>query len=141
LCQGFFRGPFQAVCAAWPLRIWLALLQSKGDPIIATHWNAFMPKITVTVPHHYDPQLVIAKATQAIENSARDFQASDLKIETVGNTATFGFRSLAFRITGKLEARPEDVLVEVDLPLLAMAFKDMAEEAIRDNLERAIAGK
>lgn len=100
-----------------------------------------MPKISVTVPHNRDPQEVIAKAAASIEDSARDFQATDVKVETVGNTANFSFRSLAFVISGKLEARPKDVLVEVELPMLAMAFKDMAEEAIRENLEKALATK
>lgn len=100
-----------------------------------------MPKISVTVPHNHQPEDVIAKAAQSIEDSARDFQATDIRVETVGNVATFSFRSLAFVISGKLEACPKDVLVEVELPLLAMAFKDMAEEAIRENLEKALSVK
>jgi hypothetical protein len=100
-----------------------------------------MPKISVTVPHSHDPEEVIAQAAKSIEDSAYDFQATDIKVETIGNTANFSFRSLAFVISGKLEARPKDVLVEVELPLLAMAFKDMAEEAIRENLQKALSVK
>jgi hypothetical protein len=98
-----------------------------------------MPKVTVRVPHQLDPAAALARIRPALEKTVTDFQGHDLAIEESGNASQFTFKSMAFTIKGRTEATPSDVLVEVDLPIAAMMFKDKAERAITKNVARALA--
>lgn len=97
-----------------------------------------MPQIRVSVPHGLDPQAAFARLKPALEKLATDFQGQDLQIETTETTATFSFKSLGFAIKGQAEARPSEVVVNVDLPFAAMMFKDKAQQAIEKNVRRAL---
>jgi hypothetical protein len=98
-----------------------------------------MPKITVKVPHEGDPKETFGKIRGALEKTVTDFQGADLQLSEGETTANFKFRSMAFTITGRAEATPKEVLVEVDLPFAALMFKDLAERAITKNVTRALA--
>jgi hypothetical protein len=98
-----------------------------------------MPKITIRVPHQLDPAAAFAKIQPALEKTVNDFQGHDLAIDGGGTSATFTFKSMAFTIKGRTEAKPGEVMVEVDLPIAAMMFKDKAERAITKNVTRALA--
>src|SRR5262245_33687477 len=97
-----------------------------------------MPKITVKVPHEGDPQETFGKIRGALEKTVKDFQGVDLELSPGYTRANFKFRSMAFTITGRAEATPKEVLVEVDLPFAALMFKDLAEKAISKNVTRAL---
>ena len=103
--------------------------------------NHSMPKINVKLPHNLDPRDVIAKAGPAMEKMVNDFQGSGLQLTSSETRLEFSFRSMAFTIKGTAEALPTELLIDVDLPLAAMLFKDMAEAAIRKNVQRALDGK
>jgi putative polyhydroxyalkanoic acid system protein len=99
-----------------------------------------MPKVTVRVPHALDPAAAFAKIQPALEKTVSDFQGHDLA-QTGGDTSSsFSFKSMAFTIQGRAEAKPGEVIVEVELPFAAMMFKDKAERAITKNLTRALEG-
>lgn len=100
-----------------------------------------MPKINVKMPHELDPKEVIAKAGPAMEKMVNDFQGSGLQMTRSETRIDFNFKSMAFLIKGSAEALPGELVVEVELPLAAMLFKDMAEAAIRKNVSRALEGK
>src|SRR5262245_24094987 len=97
-----------------------------------------MPKITVKVPHQGDPKETFAKMRGALEKTVKDFQGVDLQLSEGATSANFTFRSMAFTITGRAEAVPTEVIVEVDLPFAALMFKDLAEKAITKNVTRAL---
>ncbi|HZL87353.1 MAG TPA: polyhydroxyalkanoic acid system family protein [Pirellulaceae bacterium] len=97
-----------------------------------------MPKITVKVPHEGEPKETFGKIRSALEKTVKDFQGVDLELSEGDTSANFKFRSMAFTITGRAEAMPKEVLVEVDLPFAALMFKDLAEKAISKNLTRAL---
>lgn len=98
-----------------------------------------MPKLHVVVPHSVPLDQVIIKARHAIEKSVGDFQGNDLKVTEVNDTTTdFSFRSLGFSIKGRIEAKPAEIVADIDLPLAAIAFKDMAENAVRSNIYKAL---
>ena len=99
-----------------------------------------MPKITVRVPHQLEPAIAFAKVQPALEKTVADFQGHDLIVEGDATAANFTFKSLAFTIKGRTEARPGEVVVEIDLPFAAMMFKDKAERAVTKNVARALGG-
>jgi hypothetical protein len=98
-----------------------------------------MPKVTVRVPHSFDPAAAFARLQPALEKTVTDFQGHDLAIEGAETSSTFTFKSMAFTIKGRAEATPSEVVVEVELPFAAMMFKDKAERAITKNVTRALA--
>lgn len=97
-----------------------------------------MPKITVKVPHEGDPKETFGKIRGALEKTVKDFQGVDLQLSEGETSADFKFRSLAFTITGRAEASPSEVVVEVDLPFAALMFKELALKALTKNVTRAI---
>ncbi len=97
-----------------------------------------MPLVSVSVPHNYDPADVKKRAEPYIEKMVDDFEGHDLEMEWQGNRAEFGFKSLAFKIKGNVEIDDSHILVGVDLPIMAMMFKDKVEKAISKNLHRAL---
>lgn len=100
-----------------------------------------MPKITVRVPHQLEPAAAFAKVQPALEKTVHDFQGHDLVIEGGETSADFTFKSMAFTIKGRTEAKPGEVVVEIDLPFAAIMFKDKAERAVTKNVTRALAGE
>ena len=100
-----------------------------------------MPKITIRVPHQFTPSEAFAKIQPALEKTVIDFQGHDLQLTNSDTSSQFTFKSLAFTIKGQAEARPDEVVVEVDLPFAAIMFKDKAERAITKNVTRALGGE
>jgi hypothetical protein len=97
-----------------------------------------MPQVNVKVPHGLDPQAAFTRLKPALEKLAKDFQGENLELTTTDTTAAFSFKSLGFTIKGQAEARPGEVVVDVELPFAAMMFKDKAQEAIEKNVRRAL---
>ncbi|HUE70187.1 MAG TPA: polyhydroxyalkanoic acid system family protein [Pirellulaceae bacterium] len=98
-----------------------------------------MPKVTVKVPHQGEPKETFGKIRGALEKTVKDFQGVDLQLTDGETSADFKFRSMAFTITGRAEATPSEVVVEIDLPFAALMFKEMAEKAITKNVTRSLA--
>jgi hypothetical protein len=87
-----------------------------------------------------DPDVMVEKTRQVVEKTVRDFEARDLEFNWNGRQGDFRFKSLAFTIQGRVAVEDASVLVEIDLPLAAMMFKDRVEKAVTKNLTRAIEG-
>lgn len=98
-----------------------------------------MPVVRVAVPHHYDPDDIVRHSQVHIEKMIDDFDGHDLDLEWTGRTAQFQFKSLAFKIKGHIVVDDHEIAVDLDLPLMAMMFKDRIEKAIETNLTQAIA--
>ncbi len=97
-----------------------------------------MPKVTVKVPHEGDPKQTFDKIRGALEKTVKDFQGVDLQLSAGETNADFTFKSLAFTISGRAEATPSEVVVEIDLPFAALMFKETAIKAITKNVTRAL---
>ena len=98
-----------------------------------------MPTVSVNVPHDKDPDEVVQLATPYIEKMVDDFEGSDLEMEWTGRKGEFSFKSMTFSISGNVEVDESQIAVNIDLPLMAMIFKDKVERAINKNLSRALA--
>jgi hypothetical protein len=61
-----------------------------------------------------------------------------VEITASDTTAQFAFKSMGFPIKGQAEAKANEVVVDVDLPVAAMMFKDKAQKAIQKNITRAL---
>jgi hypothetical protein len=97
-----------------------------------------MPKVSVAVPHQFDPDQVMERARPYIEKLVEDFEGEDVQLQVTGRRGEFSFKSMMFRINGTVEVDAQQVVVSVDLPFAAMIFKDKVEKAIRKNLTKAL---
>lgn len=97
-----------------------------------------MPKVSVTVPHPYDPDEVVRRAGPYIERIVEDFEGEDLSVQWHGPQADFSFKILMFKITGDVEVLPQAIRVGIDLPLAAMLFKEKVQKSIEQNLLKAL---
>ena len=97
-----------------------------------------MPKVTVRRSHNRDPQTILAQVGSALESTAREFDATDVSLTTAGNRSDFSFKTMGFKVSGGVEASPQDVVVEVDLPMAAAPFQSVAEQVIARNVDAAL---
>ena len=98
-----------------------------------------MPTVSVSVPHSFEPADVKQRSEPYIEKMVDDFEGHDLELEWTENKGEFSFKSMAFTINGDVDIDTEQITVNVDLPIMAMIFKDKVERAISKNLNRALA--
>lgn len=97
-----------------------------------------MPKVTVRRSHNSDPQTILGQVGSALENTAREFDATDLTVTTAGDRSDFSFKTMGFKVGGNVLATPNEVLVEVDLPMAAAPFQSVAEQVIGRNIDAAL---
>jgi hypothetical protein len=93
-----------------------------------------MPKVSVAVPHHGDPDEVVEKVRRVFEKTVKEFQGQDYEAEWVGRSATFKFTSLGFPISAAMNIDDTQVAIDIDLPMAAMMFKGRVEEVMKKNL-------
>ncbi len=98
-----------------------------------------MPIVSVSVPHSHSRDDVKERAQPYIEKMVDDFEGHELELEWEEYTARFNFKSLAFRINGTAVIDDDKITANVDLPIMAMIFKDKVEKSIHKNLTRAVA--
>ena len=101
-------------------------------------WSIFMPTVSTSVPHNFTAEEVIQRSEPYIEKLVNDFEGKDFEIDWNGNNADFSFKSLAFKISGRVAVTDETIGVDVDLPFAAMMFKDKVQRALTKNLTRAV---
>ena len=97
-----------------------------------------MPKVTVRRSHNRDPQTILSQVGAALENTAREFDATDVTLTTVGDRSDFSFKTMGFKVGGQVQATPDEVVVEVDLPMAAAPFQSVAEQVIGRNVDAAL---
>lgn len=99
-----------------------------------------MPKVVVRRSHSSDPQTILAKVETALQSTAKEFDATDVQLDNSGNRSNFSFKTMGFKVGGVVEASPSEVVVEVDLPMVAAPFQGVAEQVIGRNVDAALNG-
>ncbi|HEY3913861.1 MAG TPA: polyhydroxyalkanoic acid system family protein [Verrucomicrobiae bacterium] len=91
-----------------------------------------MPKIHLAVPHALGADEAKKRVTNLVAQTRQDFggKVSDLSEAWNGFVNTFSFRAIGFSVTGKLEAQPAQVVVDIDLPFAALPFKGRIESEL-----------
>ena len=93
-----------------------------------------MPKVSVAVPHHGDPDEIAAKVCDVLEKTVKEFQGQDFEADWSGRSATMKFTSLGFPITAAINVDETQVAIDIDLPMAAVMFKGRVEEILKKNL-------
>ena len=93
-----------------------------------------MLTMSISVPHN----LEVMEAKNKIKTLLDELQVhyhdkiSDPRILWNNNIAEFSFRMMSLPISGELNVDPREVCLSGTLPFLAIPFKSMIEEAIRE---------
>ena len=101
-----------------------------------------MPKITVSKIHNLDQSAVtallkskMAAALQENSNTVRNFSER----WTDDNTMEFAFKAMGFSVSGLVKSLPDQVAVDVTLPLAAMMVKGMIESRLQEEIGKILA--
>jgi hypothetical protein len=91
-----------------------------------------MPKIQLAVPHTLGADEAKKRVTNLVAQTRQDFgnKVSDVAESWNGFINTFSFRAMGFSVTGKLEALPAQVLVDMTIPFAALPFKGRIESEL-----------
>ncbi len=99
-----------------------------------------MPKMSMEIPHSL-PQEEARSRIQGMIGTVKEQygdQISDLREEWNGDTGTFSFRAMGFKLAGTLKVTDNAVLVNGDIPWAAKPFQGTIEATIRERAERLL---
>ncbi len=100
-----------------------------------------MPSLTIAVPHSLSAEEATARLKtffDKLKERHKD-KMSNLEESWAGNTLSYAFSTFGFNIKGDLNIEPNEVKVNGSLPFAAMMFKGKIEQAVREELEKALA--
>lgn len=100
-----------------------------------------MPSMKVNVSHGLTQEEAINRLRTFLEKVKEKYggQISNLQENWSGNSGDFSFSAMGFKTSGKVSISDNKVDIDGSLPLAAVMFKGKIEEAIREQLERALA--
>ncbi|MCX7918014.1 MAG: polyhydroxyalkanoic acid system family protein [bacterium] len=99
-----------------------------------------MPNISLTIPHH----LSRAKALSRIKSRLTKLKSEnrehirEVKEEWNGHIGKFSFLALGMNFCGKIIVEDNQVLIEGEIPLVAMFYKPDIEKKIRAEAEKLL---
>lgn len=96
-----------------------------------------MPKLSINITHNLGEKEAlerIKKFLPELKEKHAD-KISDLEENWSGNTGTFKLKISGFKVSGSLNITGSDVLINGDIPFLAVPFKSQIESVIRDQAE------
>jgi hypothetical protein len=91
-----------------------------------------MPKISLSVPHQLSQETAKNRISGLIADSRERFagQISQASESWNGYVDDISFQALGFSVTGKIDVQPNEVLIELNLPLAAYPLKGRIEKEI-----------
>ncbi len=101
-----------------------------------------MPKVVVTQPHQLSQEEAVQRVQQLATRATAAYQGQvkDLQQQLEGNRGTFSFSIMGMKISGQVDVEPDQVRVEVDLPLAAMMVKGRIESELKKHLAELLQG-
>jgi hypothetical protein len=91
-----------------------------------------MPNLKVAVPHQLTQEEAKNRVSKLIADSRAKFgdKVSGLEESWAENIDTFRFNAMGFAVDGQLDVQPSQVVVDINLPWAAFAFKSRLESEI-----------
>jgi len=92
----------------------------------------------VEIPHHFSQKEGVNRVKMALNQSRAQVlqQAPDLKTDWDGTTLNFSATIQGKAITGSLEVKEKQFVLDAKLPLLWRIFEGRIEKAIREQVSR-----
>jgi hypothetical protein len=100
-----------------------------------------MPTISFAVPHALARDEVVARLkreSDVLRTSLGD-RVRDMREAWEDHSLAFSFTTMGMAVEGRITVEPEEVRVTATVPLVAMMFKGIIEERVRDRLRELLA--
>lgn len=100
-----------------------------------------MPNLQVSVPHQLNRVEAYDRLRMYSSQVRSDFAAQVTHVEehwSEDGVATFSFRLMGFRVSGKTVALEDQVHVAVDLPFAAIPIRGLIEKEIVTRIQSAL---
>jgi hypothetical protein len=99
-----------------------------------------VPKINMEVPHSPTAEEAKSRLERLAESMQGRFgdQVKDLSHAWADNALAFGFKTLGMRFDGTVGIEENKVVIDGNLPIAAMMFRNKIETEIRQQLERIL---
>jgi putative polyhydroxyalkanoate system protein len=100
-----------------------------------------MPKLSVSVPHNLTQQ----EATQRLQNRLQELQqqhgdrVQGLESQWDENRLKCSFSTMGVNVRAEITVEPSQVTIDTELPMIALMFKGLIEQQIRNELGQALA--
>ncbi len=100
-----------------------------------------MPRLEVTIPHRLGQEEALRRMKEKADFVQKTYgaQASQSEQQWTDNVLGFKFQAMGFKINGSVTVGEADIRLLAELPLMAAAFKGVAERRIRQELEQMVA--
>lgn len=100
-----------------------------------------MPRMEMSIPHKLGREEALRRVKDKADFLQKTYgaQASQSDQEWKDNVLTFTIQAMGMRVPGSVTVDEAEVRLAADLPLMAMAFKGVAERRVRDELEQMLA--
>ncbi|MDR3108677.1 MAG: polyhydroxyalkanoic acid system family protein [Planctomycetaceae bacterium] len=96
-----------------------------------------MPQLSVTVPHSLSQDEAVSRLNKKLEQIKAEnlYEVRDL-VEDRPDTYTlrFSFKVLGFGVSGECFTKPDDVTINVELPVAAIVIKQMIQTQLTREL-------
>lgn len=95
----------------------------------------------VKVPHNQGKEIAFSKAQKMMKQLEAEYGDKVQNLQEVwsGNSGKYSCTFNGLKLEGTIEVHDNDVVVKGSLPFFALPFKGVVEEAIRTNVEKALA--
>lgn len=99
-----------------------------------------MARIQISEPHQLSQQEATQRVQQLLDELRTRFadQIGDLHQTWHGSSAEFSFKLRGFLVKGSLHVAAAEVQIEGGLPLLALPFRSIVEQAIRQQARQLL---
>ena len=100
-----------------------------------------MPKLEVNIPHQLGQEEALRRMKQKADFLQKTYgaQATESRQDWTDNVLRFAIQAMGFKINGSVTVEETEIRLHAELPLMAMAFKGVAERRIRQELEQMVA--
>jgi hypothetical protein len=100
-----------------------------------------MPSMTITVPHQLSQDEAMRRIQNLLSEVKRDHgdRVSDLTETWSANHGEFSFKAMGFSLSGRIDVKPDEVVMKGNYPLAAMPFRGRIESMVRERAEKLLA--
>ena len=100
-----------------------------------------MPGMTIVIPHALTVEEAMGRIQNLLTDIKKDYgdRVSDLQEQWSDDRGEFSFRAMGFAVSGTLQVRPGEVVLNGKYPLAAVPFKSKIESMIRDRATQLLA--